>query len=305
MLEKIFRRRNRCRHRKAPAQPSQPWLTPPLPGLSRLSASTICFRHFPLEKALEGIRAAGLGQVDLGTMPGFCPHFDFIEASEEEERTLVATVQASGLKVHTFTTHLGHVNDPEVDLETAFRAGVRNFRVARELGAVGVNLNCGVFRDRSKYPFSEDVDRVAGWLRRLAVEAENIGLRAMVEAPHKGNLIRTPEEAIELRRLVDHPNLELIYDINHHHAAGWDPARSVAALGADRIGIVHLRDAVGRGNAFPLGAGEIDLPAVFRELEAGGYRGVYSFEFTDAAPDFEGNVEMLRRSIAFIANLNP
>jgi sugar phosphate isomerase/epimerase len=256
-----------------------------------------------LTEALDGIRAAGLNRVDLGTLPGFCPHFDFTHASAADERDFVAAVRDSGLTVHTFTTHIGHVNDPAVDPVAAMYAGLRNVRVAAELGAVGISYNCGVYRDRKEFPFEADAARMARHLHFFARECEAAGLRAMVEAPHKGNLVRTPAEAVRLRELTAHPNLQLILDINHHHAAGVTPAEAVAAIGAAEVGIVHLRDAVGRDNRFPLGAGDIDFKALFQALEAGGYPGCYSFEFTDASPTFDGNVDMLRRSIAYLESL--
>jgi sugar phosphate isomerase/epimerase len=126
-------------------------------------------------------------------------------------------------------------------------------------------------------------------------------VRLMIEAPHKSKLCRDAPEALQLLRACGHPNVQLILDINHHHAAGWRPARVVETIGAQNIGMVHLRDAVGRENRFPLGAGEIDFRELFAALRAGGYAGRYAFEFTDAAATLEGNMEMLRRSIAFVA----
>ncbi len=271
-----------------------------LVDFARLSASTICFRHFPLAEALAGIRSVGLTRVDIGTMPGFCPHFDFSAASLAEEREFIAIVRGSGLTVHTFTTQVGHVNDPAVDARDAVYAGLRNIRVAAALGAVGINYNCGVYRDRAAYPLSHDIALVAHHLRLFARECDAQGLRAMVEAPHKGNLIRTPEEAMKLRRVVNHPNLQLILDVNHHHAAGWSPRDSVMGIGAKEIGIVHLRDADGRDNRFPLGAGRIDFRELFKALNDLGYSGGFSFEFTDASPTFEGNIEILERSIEYL-----
>lgn len=270
---------------------------------SRLSCSTICFRHFPLADSLAAIASLGFTHVDIGAMPDFCPHFDVLAGSAAVEGTFVRTVHASGLRAHTFTTHLGHLNLPTVDQAAALEAGRRTLRVAAELGAVGVNVNCGSHRDRVQYPLAADIEAVAQVIQPLADEAAAAGLRLMIEAPHKGNLIRTPDEALLLRSACGRPGVQLVYDVNHHHAAGWTPARSVARLGAACIGIVHLRDAIGRENRYPLGSGEIDFAALFHALHEAGYDGRSSFEFTDAASTLAGNVEQLRRSLDFLATL--
>lgn len=266
-------------------------------NLSRLTCSTICFRHFSLQEALAAIRSVGFTHVDLGTLPGFCEHHDFVTGTDSDEARLIATVKASGLRVHTFTTNLTEPNAPGFSLPVYLAAGRRNIALAAALGAAGIVLNCGAWIDRDEQPFAEGIARVGAAIGRLAPEAEASGVGLMIEAPHKNKLCRDAHEAEALLRACGHSNVQLILDINHHHAAGWRPAQVVAALGATNIGIVHLRDAVGRENRYPLGAGEIDFAELFTSLEEGGYRGRFAFEFTDAADSLAGNVAVLRRSL--------
>ena len=47
----------------------------------------------------------------------------------------------------------------------------------------------------------------------------------------------------------------------------------------------------------------MDFAALFLALRDGGFSGCYSFEFSDAAPDYDGNVWMLRQSITFLRSL--
>lgn len=272
----------------------------PLAFPERLSCSTIAFRHEPLPTALAAIASLGFTHVDIGALPGYCPHFDFHSASIAEEQAFVREVLRSGLRLHTFTTDLGPVNEETCDSELAYRAGVRALRIARELGARGVNIGCGRHRDRSLHPLHDDISRMARLFSRLADLAASSGLLLMVEAPHKGNLLRTPDEALELIRVAAHPGLSLILDVNHHHAAGWSPALSVAALGSLGIGLVHLRDACGRENRYPLGAGEIDFTELSDALRANGYTGRCSLEFTDAAPTMQGTHALIRSSLEYL-----
>lgn len=271
------------------------------PG-KKLGCSTIAFRSEPLETALQAIRELGFPYADIGAMPGFCPHFDFADASVEEEERFVAQLLVCGVQIHTFTTHLGHMNVPEADLARMQEAASRSLRVAKRVGAYGVNVNCGGYRNREQHPLEHDLSRVTDFISPLAVEAEELGLKLMVEAPHKGNLIRTADEALSLIKKVSHPNCGLIFDCNHHHAAGWSMPEAVRRV-ASHIRLIHLRDAVGTGNAYPLGAGEIDLGALIRTLDGIGYDGVYSLELTDAAPTLDGVKQALRESRRFFERI--
>ncbi|GAA3119825.1 sugar phosphate isomerase/epimerase family protein [Streptosporangium carneum] len=102
---------------------------------------------------------------------------------------------------------------------------------------------------------------------------------------HLGTLVETPEE---VERLLDLTDVSLCLDTGHLWLAGGDPVTALRHWG-DRIRQVHLKDASRRardreraaggdlaaviaGDAFPaLGAGEVDLPGVLRELR--GYEG--------------------------------
>jgi sugar phosphate isomerase/epimerase len=271
----------------------------------RLSCSTICFRNFPLPEALDAIADLGLTHVDLAALPGFCPHFDFVTASRDEERAFVDLVRRSGLSVHTFTTFVGHPNDPSARLDVLLQAARRNIRVARELGAHGITFTCGQYRPRDRHPVADDIDTVAAFLRPLAAECRAAGIHAMVESPHKTSLLRTPEEAALLWSVVDSPDLAPILDVNHYEAAGWSARQAVDFIGAKRIGIVHLRDGVGRENRHVLGTGAIDFAELFRALRDGGYAGRYSFEFSDTTDSVAGNADALRRSIDHLLSLKP
>ena len=307
-MQSKSKKRRSCRGDEA-VETDSPFCPPPHLGgydsnaLLRLSCSTICFRHFPLEEALAAIRLLGFTHADIGTLPGFCDHHNFVDASAADEERFITTVRRSGLHVHTFTTNLTEPNEPGFSLDRYLAAGRRNIAVAAAVGARGIVLNCGTWIDRARQPLAEGVARVGEAIGRLAPEAAAAGVRLMIEAPHKSKLCRDADEARALLSACDHPNVQLILDINHHHAAGWRPGRVVAALGAQAIGLVHLRDASGRENRFPLGAGEIDFAELFAALRAGGYTGRFSFEFTDAATTLEGNLHMLRRSLDFVAPL--
>ena len=114
-------------------------------------------------------------------------------------------------------------------------------------------------------------------------------------------------------------------DTGHMVIGGADPV-SFARDHADRVGLVHLKDvrlsvaarerageltlmqAVQAGMFTRLGAGDVELAGVVRELEAAGYDGWYVFE-QDAAlteglpPVGEGPIDDVRASVQFLRDL--
>lgn len=278
-------------------------MPPPLVDRSRLSCSTVCFRLFPLADALAAIRELEL-TLDLAALPGFCDHFNFKTATPESERDLIRLVQQSGLRLHTFTTFVGHPNDPAEDLDALIAAARRNVAVARELGAHGIVFTCGQFRPRDQYPLEHDIARVAEFFHPVIESCAEAGLAPMIETPHKTSLLRSPAEAALLWQQINDPRLRPILDVNHYEACKWPTPRAVEFIGADRIGIVHLRDGDGRANRLELGTGEIDFAGLFRALHAGGYAGRYSFEISETTDSVAGNVAALQRSIDYLLSLS-
>jgi len=270
--------------------------------LSRLSCSTICFRAFPLEQALQAIESLGIRRYDVGMLGDFCPHFDPLRADEEAERRFLDIVAASPITLHSFNAGIGSHNEPEAGPDAIRAAGLRLLRLAARAGAKGVTVNCGKYRDRSRYPFADDAALVAESIRVLAEEAQRLGLELSVEAPHKSSLVRTAEEAGRLVELCRHDNVRLIFDGNHHAAAGWGMRDAVEQVGR-HIAIVHLRDADGADNRYPLGAGRIDYAEMFDALDSVGYAGPLAFEFSESWGSVKANAEMIRRSIDYLREL--
>jgi len=71
-------------------------------------------------------------------------------------------------------------------------------------------------------------------------------------------------------------------DIGNSASLGWAPEVEIPTLGR-RIVHVHVKDRVLGGTTVPLGEGDADLPAAFRELNAIGYRGLYILQTARAA----------------------
>ncbi|MEW9529721.1 sugar phosphate isomerase/epimerase family protein [Microbispora sp. NPDC049125] len=123
---------------------------------------------------------------------------------------------------------------------------------------------------------------------------------------HLGTDVETPDE---IERLLELTDVSLCLDTGHLWLAGGDPVTAIRDWGS-RVRQVHVKDAVraalarvraaggdlwdvvGGGGFPPLGAGDLDLPAVAAELRRAGYEGWIVVEQDIPAPS--GNDEAVR-----------
>ena len=98
---------------------------------------------------------------------------------------------------------------------------------------------------------------------------------------YETHLLRTLDDADELRRLIDSPHVRLMADVFHMNIEEDSIAAALRAH-AEHIVHVHLADSQRREP----GSGHLDFAAVFEALADNGYTGPLAMEFlpaTDAA----------------------
>jgi inosose dehydratase len=131
-------------------------------------------------------------------------------------------------------------------------------------------------------PRPVDWGRFAAGVARAAERARRRGFEPTFHH-HMGTAVQTPAE---IERLLELADVGLLLDTGHLTAAGGDPSDGLRDW-RERIDHVHVKDVrlevlrraadwdeAWRGGVFcELGAGDVDLPAFFAELEASGYSG--------------------------------
>ncbi|MEU3461083.1 TIM barrel protein [Streptomyces sp. NPDC006733] len=260
---------------------------------------------------LRQMAEIGLAATEFGP-EGFLP-----DAPEDKAKTLASYgLRAVGQFVPVVLHDPDHDPLPEVEAAIAglVAADARTVVVAAATGAEG-------YDDRP-------VLDAAGWstllanLDRISRTAAAAGLVAALH-PHVGTMVESGEET---RRVLDGSGIGLCLDTGHLLIGGGDPV-AVAAQRPDRVAHVHLKDvrldladqvragamsyteAVGQGMYVPLGAGDVDIAAIVRLLEAAGYGGWYVLEqdtILRSAPGENGAadpVDDVRASLAHLLTL--
>lgn len=153
------------------------------------------------------------------------------------------------------------------------------------------------------------------------VAAEH-GLLAVLH-PHFGTVV---ERRPDIERVLEGSDVALCLDTGHQLIGGVDPVRLAGGAG-DRIRHVQFKDvsadlaeqvragrlpyksAVHAGMYRPLGAGDVDVPAVVRRLGSVGFAGWYVLEqdlvLDGEPPPDAGPKDDVRRSLTYLRSLLP
>jgi sugar phosphate isomerase/epimerase len=240
-----------------------------------LGCSTISFRAKDLPGALGTIAELGFGEIDLGAIPAVVDHVP-IPPDEAARTRIAAAVAASGLAVRVVNADPGPLSDPGLD-DAALDATVTALaRLAATLGAALV-VPCGAPSTEPFRSLDADLDLLAARLQRIAGVTAPLGVRLLVEAPHRWRLCSTTERSAALLERVDPSVAGVVLDSSHVVAGGGDLTGWARAT-ADRTEHVQLRDARRDEINLSIGNGEADFPGLVGALTAAGYAGHYSLE---------------------------
>lgn len=235
-------------------------------GMIPLGCSTLGFRFDPLDVALEEIAAQGFGLVDLAMYPSYCPHFNPLTATEDEQAALLALLARHGMRVATINATDGLLGIP-AQREHALDYARACLRLASQLGAYGVTMQSGV--EPPPQEWLAVARAVANDLRVLGDEASALGLELTLEL-HKAMLMATAQEAVDLMALADHPAVGVAIDPSHATHAGENVAAIARTLGP-LVKHIHLRDARGKDIMVVPGDGEVDFADLAAALGEIGY----------------------------------
>ena len=263
-----------------------------------IGCSTICFRKLGVFQALERISALRFSGVDIGMVKGFCPHFDPLAASEPERDEFLERVSAMPLQVATLNVGHGALNVPgERDEQVEFVR--RCLDLASRLGCYAITIQPGI---PPRGEWNSDAVPVASELAKLADYAGSLGLLLTMEAPHRGTLVTQIEQTKRLIELSGSDNLYMALDTSHVMSGGRQPSEAVDLLG-DRIGHVHLRDAIGEDILVTPGDGEVDFLAFRDSLVDIGYRGILTLELEYEGKDEDQTAEEAIRAREYLEGL--
>ena len=117
-------------------------------------------------------------------------------------------------------------------------------------------------------------------------------LKRVAKVAYSGNItvcletILTGQELIKLLKLIDLPNVKVVYDTGNRVAFGHDLASDIRLL-SDYIAHVHIKDKNSDNENVLLGTGLVNFENVFDALHDINYSGPFTFETTRGSNPIE------------------
>jgi sugar phosphate isomerase/epimerase len=236
--------------------------------MMKLGCNTVLFGPAALDTALQHIAWAGYSGAELAALPGMADHID---PERDQDMTRDIVIRADELGVDLVAIEAG--GNPERQQ--------RCFDLARGLGIPLICVGSGGKPDDAS-SWREAVLR----LRGMAKAAEVAGVTLAVK-PHVGAAIYSTATALRAMQEIDSPDFGINWDPSHLYRNNEDLVLSAQQL-APYIRHVHMRDCLGREQRVGApetqipGRGSIDIPAILRALDTGGYDGYLDLEVIGA-----------------------
>ncbi|HEY5583835.1 MAG TPA: sugar phosphate isomerase/epimerase family protein [Ruminiclostridium sp.] len=116
---------------------------------------------------------------------------------------------------------------------------------------------------------------------------------------HEGRSLENMQEVQDVLKEVNDPRVKVLHEVGSYHAIGVHWKKVIDSFG-EKIGLVHLKDMVGR-QSMPFGKGDIDLAALIESMDKIGYKGDYVVEMDPK--DSENTHKYIGEAIVYLKNI--
>ena len=218
--------------------------------------------------------------------------FEFWNWRDKELNAITRTASAHSLQVAAMSGNRRNtLFDPD-DRAGLLEEMMQVFAVAQRLHCHHVMMLTDVLnRDGSAAPSRprtteakidssvEGLTELAGWARDANITLLLEPLNTVLD--HRGCWLDSSDLGVQIVQRVNHPNVQLLYDIYHMSMMGEDVLTQLEKH-RQHIGYIHVADMPGRHQP---GTGNIDYAAVNALLRRIGYSGFVGMEFSALGAD--------------------
>ena len=244
------------------------------------------FTHQPFLERIDSVARAGLSAFEFWDWPA--KDVDQINERRQRHNLDVATfiMEPRGGLVHA---------DSPAELQDGV---ARSLVTAQMLGCR--NLIVLVGRQVPQVPRKPIHDNIVRGLKQVARLAEEAGVTLLIEplnviVDHAGFYLSSSQEAFEIIREVDSPNIKVLFDIYHQQISEGNLIANLTEH-LDLIGYLHAADVPGRHEP---GTGEINYANLLRHVSQAGYEGFLGLEYRPSIDSFE-SLKVIVDTVAMI-----
>jgi len=239
------------------------------------------FNDLPFEDRLAKLAEAGYTNIELvGEYRDWSPA-DFARANAARKRLGITFDATAGLK--------HGVADPAV--RDAFLAELKQALTQMEtlscpaMIVLSGNVVPGLTREAQHQASIETLKQAAALVEGRQIDGHPV--RLLLECIHLEEnpkyFLTSANEAIEIVRAVNHPQVQFLYDIFHEQMSFGDLISKLDKH-IDVIGLIHIADVPGRHQP---GTGEINYANIYRKLAQLNYRHNVAMEFRPTGDPIE------------------
>ncbi len=242
--------------------------------MNLITFSTLACPHWQIETVIARATEYGYSGVEWRGGPQGHVQPDMPAA---QKALLQQRCSDAGLLSLAVTAYTGFVSDSVEERQANVDELRRYADLAAELGANYVRTFLGELPEGAHLD-SSIYKKISDCLPAASEYADAIGVKIAVE-PHD-DFVRS-SSIVPILSQVQHPALQVIWDLGNAFAAGEEPTKGFELL-KDRLAYVQVKDGRGRAPDWrlcALGEGEVPLGQAFELLLAAGYKGALSVEW--------------------------
>ena len=215
----------------------------------------------------------------------------------------IAALEATGARFSSMTGYTAGTLADEAGADELLRTAAASIPIARRLGIPRLNLHgtglgeaglpmmpCAAVTGPMWMKARHTLDRIADLGQRHGVTFVLENLNAAVD--HPGVPFGRAEDCLDLVAAVDRPEVRLMLDL-YHAQIGEGNLIALLRRALPFIGEIQVADVPGRCEP---GTGEINYPAIARELARLGYAGTVGLEAFASDEDDERALDRFRQA---------
>jgi len=237
---------------------------------TRFAVPPDIFRGMPFDKALEQIAAMGFPAFERLGWEGL--DLEAVRKKADELGLEYSCIVGAG---RIAPGGLVNPEDHDKVIEQFKKAveAAHKLNVKRLVALTGNERN-DVSRDQQKQYIIEGLKKLAPIAEAEKVTLVLEPLNVLVD--HRGYFLSRSDEAAEILKAVNSPNVKMLFDIYHQQITEGNLIRNIKR-NIDLIGHFHVADNPGRHEP---GTGEINYRNVFKAIYETGYRELVALEFS-------------------------
>ena len=252
----------------------------------KISCSSVCYAHLPLEDTLKKISSAGFKNLELVAVRGWI-HIDAGEVSPEKLEALC--------RKNNLTLTALHAGNIDASNDDTANKGVSYIKLVIDLAqklAVDKIVFTGGHRTEST------LSRYIQGLKELVKYIEGKDIHLCIENHYK-NEIETIEDMQRVVEEIEHSQVGLTADTGHFTSSQISLDDVIDKLGS-KIKHVHIKDHKGT-RSVRLGMGDTNIREFVKKLSQIGYQGELSMELE--VEDNENIDTYVKEGYAYMNNL--